>query len=42
MAKFVEVIETKLENGVQHFSASEVAMLLNHIRIQKKLLEVSK
>lgn len=35
----VQMIETKLEDGVQQFSAQEVAHLLNEIRIQKAITQ---
>lgn len=35
-------VEMKLENGVQTFTASEVAHLLNEIRIYKYLYEKEK
>jgi hypothetical protein len=34
-----QVIELKLENGVQLFSAQEIANLLNIIRVQEQLLK---
>lgn len=34
----IEIIETKLENGIQQFNALEVAQLLNVIRMQDNLL----
>lgn len=38
----LQIVELKLENGVQLFSANEVAFLLNQIRIQQALIETYK
>ncbi|MDA1509587.1 hypothetical protein ORN01_25395 [Bacillus cereus] len=34
-----EIIEAKLENGVQTFTAHEVASLLNQIRIDQEVIK---
>lgn len=37
-----EILELKLENGVQLFSAQDVAHLLNHIRILDAIIKKEK
>jgi len=39
MSTVREIIEAKLENGVQTFSAQEVAHLLNQIRVNEEGLK---
>lgn len=42
MSTVREIIEAKLENGVQTFSAHEVALLLNQIRILEAGINIEK
>lgn len=37
MSKGIEIIEAKLELGFTHYTAKEVAFLLNQIRVLKEL-----
>jgi len=37
-----EIIEAKLENGVQVFTAHEVAHLLNQIRVHEEAIKMAK
>jgi hypothetical protein len=35
----IKTVEMKLQNGVQRFTAQEVVVLLNEIRVMRKLLK---